>query len=93
MNVRVIVFVILAQALDDHTGFLGGRGIVKIDQRLAVDLLGENGKVVAQNRPIYSLGPILWDGRFSDQMKRSRFSVFGLRISITSALIAACPLR
>ena len=40
MDVGVVAFVVVHEGLNDGGGFLGGGGVVQVDQRLAVDKLG-----------------------------------------------------
>ena len=47
MNVRMFLLDVLRAALNYHHRDLRGRGIVEIDQRLAVDGLAQYGKVFA----------------------------------------------
>ena len=49
MHVRVIVLVVVRYRIDDRARALARRGVVEIDERLAVDLLRQNRKV-APNR-------------------------------------------
>ena len=46
MDVRVVALVIIVQRLDDDARLLRGGGVVEINQRLAVDLLPQDRKVV-----------------------------------------------
>ena len=52
MNIGVVVFVIMHERINDAAGLLRRGGVVEINQRLAVDLLMENGKISAQFGPI-----------------------------------------
>ena len=47
MDVGVVLRVIVHQGVDDRLRLLAGRGVIKINQRLAVHLLLEDGKVLA----------------------------------------------
>ena len=47
MDVTVLVQVIVALALDDAQGFLGGGGIVQINQGLAINLLVQYRKGIS----------------------------------------------
>src|SRR5205823_4362703 len=47
MNVRVFLLDVLRAAFNHHHGHLRGRGVVEIDQRLAVDSLAQHWKVFA----------------------------------------------
>jgi len=57
MHIGIVALVVLAQGLKDRAGFLRGRGVVKINQRLAVDLLVEDREVVADISPVGMGGP------------------------------------
>ena len=53
VDIGVVEFVIMRQRLNHHARFLQGGGVVKINQRIAVNLLSsKNGKVRAQRQPI-----------------------------------------
>ncbi len=47
VDVGVVAPVVVVHGLDDRLGFLGGGGVVQVDQGLAVDLAGQDGKVGA----------------------------------------------
>src|SRR4051812_49243084 len=50
MNVGVVAAVVADQGIDNRLRLLGGRGVVEIDQRLAVYCWGEYRKVTADRR-------------------------------------------
>ena len=52
MDVGVVVLVVMNERVDHRSWFLRGRRVVEIDQRLAMDLLVEDGKILAQLLPI-----------------------------------------
>ena len=52
MDVGVVVLVIIAQRLDDCARLLRGRGVIEINQRMAMDLLIQDRKIGAQCSPI-----------------------------------------
>ena len=47
MDVGIVALVVVVKGVDDDAGLLRGGGIIEIDQRLAVDFLFEQRKVVA----------------------------------------------
>ena len=47
MDVGVVALVVVEQGVQDGTRFLAGRGVVKIDQRMAVDFLIQDREVPA----------------------------------------------
>ena len=52
MDIGVVVFVIMHQRVNHRARFLRRGGVVEIHQRLAVDLLIENRKILSQRGPI-----------------------------------------
>src|SRR5207249_1721268 len=52
MNVRIVAFVIISQCVNDCGRLLSSRRVIEVDQRMAVDLLIEDGKVLAEVFPI-----------------------------------------
>jgi hypothetical protein len=52
VHIGVVVLVIMHQRVNHPTRFLGRRGIVEINQRLAMDFLIQNRKILAQRRPV-----------------------------------------
>ena len=48
MNVGVVVLVIMHQRVDDGAGLLRGGGVIKINQRLAMDILVQNPEILSQ---------------------------------------------
>ena len=57
MDVAVVVFVVMRQGVDDRARFLRGRRIVEIDQRMSVDRLVQDRKILADRLP----GPLIDD--------------------------------
>ncbi len=51
VDVAVVVFVVVAEGVDDLAGFLGGGGAVEVDERVFVDLLVEDREIVADVFP------------------------------------------
>ena len=47
VNIGVLLGVITVQRVDDRMGFLAGGAVIEIDQRLAVNLTGEQRKILA----------------------------------------------
>src|ERR1039457_2741547 len=45
VHVRVLVFVEIADSIDDRLWLLGGRAVIKPDERVAIDDFPENGKI------------------------------------------------
>ena len=54
VDVGVVVFVIMHQRVNHRARFLRRRGVVEINQRLAVDLLVEDGEILSQRGPVNS---------------------------------------
>ena len=54
MNVGVIELVVVDKGVDDGARLLRGGGVVEVNERLAMDLLIQNRKVLPQRRPIDS---------------------------------------
>ena len=52
MDVGVVVFVIMHQRVNHRARLLRRGGVVEINQRLAVDLLVEDGKILPQRSPV-----------------------------------------
>ena len=52
MDVGIVVLVIMNEGVNDRARFLRRGGIVEIKQRLAMDFLIENRKILSQRRPI-----------------------------------------
>ena len=59
MNVGVICAVVIGQRLNDLAGFLRGRGVVEIDQRLAAHFLFQHGEVGADGVYIKAMGRVI----------------------------------
>ena len=51
MHVGVVLLVVAAHRVDDRPRLLRGRGVVEVDERLAVDALAEDGEVLAAPAP------------------------------------------
>src|SRR5690606_12402489 len=51
VDVAVVAFVEARERVDDDAGFLGGGGVVEVDERFAVDLLVKGGEVDADVGP------------------------------------------
>jgi hypothetical protein len=56
MDVGVVVLVIMHQRVNHRARFLRRGGVVEINQRLAVDLLVEDGKILSQRSPVNDFG-------------------------------------
>ena len=52
MDIGVVVLVIMHQRVNHRARFLRRGGVVEINQRLAVDLLIEDRKILSQRRPV-----------------------------------------
>ena len=52
MDVAVVVLVVMRDGVDDRPGPLAAGRAVEVDERLAVDLLVEDGKIAAERGPI-----------------------------------------
>jgi hypothetical protein len=60
MNVRVVVLVVVSQRLDHGARLLGGSRIIEVNQRMAMDLLGEDREIFPHCLPIYrTLGALM----------------------------------
>ncbi len=55
MDIGMFVFKVLHPALDHHLGDLRRRGIVEIDERVAVHGLAEHRKILADTRDVPNL--------------------------------------
>ena len=53
MDVGVIQLVELVHGVQNHLRFLGGGGVIQIDQRLAVDVLIQYGEVLTRH-PVFA---------------------------------------
>ncbi len=65
VDVGIDGFVVGARGIEDGEWFLGGGGIVQIDQGLAVDLLVQNGKLFARWQEMTHAQSMPWFFRFS----------------------------
>ena len=52
MDVRILVLVVVLDGLEDGARFLGGGAVVEVDQRMSVDLLAEDGEILAKLFPV-----------------------------------------
>ena len=52
MDVGVVALVVTAERVEDRAGFLGGGGVIEVDERMPVDLLVENREILPQGLPI-----------------------------------------
>src|ERR1035437_767969 len=66
VDIGIVVLVVIAQGIEHSARLLRGGGIVKVNQRLAVDLLVEDGKVGPDGCPVNHLLLLLRRGCFSD---------------------------
>src|ERR1035437_2560086 len=68
MDAQLTIFFrsVIAQGIEHSARLLRGGGIVKVNQRLAVDLLVEDGKVGPDGCPVNHLLLLLRRGCFSD---------------------------
>src|SRR5438094_3380355 len=56
MDICVVVLVKLPKRLDDGARFLRSRRAIEVDQRMAVGMLAENRKILANSFPVDSAG-------------------------------------
>src|SRR5438094_725573 len=59
VHVGVVVLVVTAKCIEHAFRFLRGRSIVEVDQRLAVRLLKEDRKILADSLPIDGSGNLM----------------------------------
>ena len=52
MDVGIVALVVTAEGVEDGAGFLGGGGVIEVDERMPVDLLVENREILPQGLPI-----------------------------------------
>ena len=72
VDVGVVTLVVVRECLDDAAGLLGGGGAVEVDERMAVDLLLEDGEVVSDARPVHDRRRFQRLAMFSTAMRRGR---------------------
>jgi hypothetical protein len=52
VNVGIVLLVVIAQRIENGPRFLRGGGVIEVDQRIPVDLLVQNRKILALRFPI-----------------------------------------